>query len=254
MKSRNLSYEIVKQLLFAGLMLHGPVAWAAEVPRPPCGTSSVYPSFAGPGAAPHVQVWHLTPDWTLPDCVGWTADNVVVVAVAAQFRFAGSTEDLLTRFGAISKLQGIRYWSVLDHDWRTLITHATALDGPDLTKRRHDFTVDEMKGGDDVYFMQDDNRTHGDVIYRLRVLEFAPARFVIKTENFSAVTNLFVTVAKPGDLRTMNFLQRQSPGVWSYYGIAETSEPLLPIPDDSYANRATAYYRHLIGDTALSRP
>lgn len=232
-------------MLCAGTVL------AAETPRPPCGATPSYPGFAEPRAPPNVEVWHLSASWTPPTCTGWSsAEKGVLVALAGRFHFEGSAEDLLARFGAVSTLQGIRYWSVSDRDWRTLITNATALDGPDLTRPRPDFTVAEMKAEDGVYFAHDDNRTSGEVIYRLQVREFRPNRLVIATENVSSVTKVLLTIIKPGGLQSVHFLEREAPGIWTYYGLAQAAEdltPLLAAPDASYVNRAAALYRHLIG-------
>ena len=120
------------------------------------------------------------------------------MALAGQFRFDGNGEGLLARFGAISTLQGIHYWSVSDHQWRTLITHASALDSPDLTRQRADFTTAEMKRGRKFYFAHDDNRTSGEVIYRLRVQELTLDRLVVTTENVSPVRKLMLRLAEPG--------------------------------------------------------
>jgi hypothetical protein len=38
----------------------------------------------------------------------------MIVALAGSFRHDGDVEDLLRRFGAISALTEIRYWSVID--------------------------------------------------------------------------------------------------------------------------------------------
>jgi len=65
----------------------------------------------------------------------------VLVALAGRFSYRGSVDGLLARFGAISALAGIQYWSVTEGGWRTLITHAAALDGPDATRPRADFTL-----------------------------------------------------------------------------------------------------------------
>jgi hypothetical protein len=65
----------------------------------------------------------------------------VLVALAGRFSYRGGVDGLLARFGAISALAGIQYWSVTEGGWRTLITHATALDGPDATRPRADFTL-----------------------------------------------------------------------------------------------------------------
>ena len=239
-----------KLLLSAIALICATAAFAVEVPRPPCATPSPYPDFPEQGAPPNVEVWHSNGTWKPPACTGWTTESGVLVALAGRFRFEGSADDLLVRFGAISTLRGMRYWSVSDRDWRTLITQATALDGPDLTRPRADFTFAEMKAGNDLYFAHDETRTSGEVIYRLQVREFTRNQLVIATENVSSVTKLFVTLVKPGGLQSMHFLERQAPDTWTYYGFAKTSEdltPLLAAPDASYVNRAVALYRHLIG-------
>ena len=154
-------------------MFCGLTAQAAQAPQPPCGSSSAYPPFAEPGAPPNIRVWRNSGDlvspWIPSGCTGWAPADGLLVALAGQFRFDGNGERLLGRFGAISTLQGIRDRLVSHHQWRTLITHASALDSPDLTRQRADFTTAEMKRGRKFYFAHDDNRTSGEVIYRLRV-------------------------------------------------------------------------------------
>jgi hypothetical protein len=72
----------------------------------------------------------------------------VLVALAAHFSHSGTSDALLRRFGAISTLKGLQYWSVTEGGWRTLITDAAALTGgPDLDHRRPDFTLAEMRSG-----------------------------------------------------------------------------------------------------------
>jgi len=240
----------MKSLLIAIATICATTALAAEAPRPPCDSTSPYPSFPEQGAAPNVHVWHLSGTWKPPACTDWPAESGVLVALAGRFRFEGTSDDLLERFGAVSTLRGVRYWSISDHDWRTLISQATALEGPDLMQPRTDFTAAKMKGGHGLYFAHDESRTSGEVIYRLQVREFTPDRLVVATENVSSITKLFVTLVKPGGLQSINFLERQASGIWTYYGLAQTSQdltPLLAVPDDSYVNRAVALYQHLIG-------
>ena len=69
------------------------------------------------------------------------------MAIAGSFHYSGNLDGLLSRFGAISTLAGLQYWSHTENGWRTLITQATALDGSDPTRPRGDFTVTEMMGG-----------------------------------------------------------------------------------------------------------
>ena len=241
-------FVVALVVMFCGLTAH-----AAQAPQPPCGSSSAYPPFAETGAPPNIRVWSsgdLVSPWIPPSCTGWAPADGLLVALAGQFRFDGNGEGLLARFGAISTLQGIHYWSVSDHQWRTLITHASALDSPDLTRQRADFTTAEMKRGRKFYFAHDDNRTSGEVIYRLRVQELTLDRLVVTTENVSPVRKLMLTLAEPGGLQSVHFLERKTPHVWRYYVLARTAEDLtslLGVTDRSYVNRAVALYRHFIG-------
>ena len=120
-------------------------ATAAELPLPPCAAAAPFPDCASPGAPPNLRVWNsgeLSVPWIPPACTGWTAKSGgVLVALAGRFSYRGSVDGLLARFGAISALAGIQYWSATEGGWRTQITHAAALDGPDATRPRADFTL-----------------------------------------------------------------------------------------------------------------
>ncbi len=210
------------------------------------------PDYAAAGDPPNIRVWDRrdrAAPWVPPSCTGWSAKGAgVLVAVAGSFS-DGSSEDLLKRFGAISGLEGVRYWSVSEGGWRTLITHATALEGPDLGRPRKDFTVAEMKGGSDLYFAQSDNRASGDVLYRMQVRQAGPAGLVIAIENMSPVRRFLIPFFEPGDLQSVHYLERKGPGLWNYYGLAWAGEnvPVLRTSEASYVNRALALYRHFAG-------
>ena len=185
-------------------------------------------------------------------CTGFAAKgDGVLVAVAGSFPFAGSADDLLARFGAISSLKGLKYWSVTEGGWRTLITQATALEGPDLNRPRPDFSLPEMRSDVDLYFAQSENRAGGDVVYRMRVRDFGSNRFVVAIDNASPVSRYLVTLFNPGDLASVHFLERRGPGVWGYYGLAWASDSVvsrLAVPEASYVNRALSLYRHFLGE------
>src|SRR3954453_4343521 len=121
----------------------GALAQAADSLGPPCGITP-QPSYAPPGAAPAIRTWHA-PGWTASACTGWASSRpILLVALASSFRHEGGAADLLEVFGRISSLRGIRYWSVGDGVWRTLVTGAAALDGPGTRRRRADFAASEM--------------------------------------------------------------------------------------------------------------
>jgi len=225
----------------------GALAQTAEGPQPPCGVTP-QPPYTPPGVAPVIQTWHA-PGWTASNCTGWaSARPTLLVALAGSFRYEGGAADLLAAFGRISSLRGIRYWSVGDRGWRTLVTGAAALDGPRTRRRRADFAPAEMTRGADLYFAQEDSRSSGEVVYRMRVLEKGPDRVTITVENVTSVRFLLVPLFAPGDVRCTSYFERLSPEVWGYYGRwgiragAQTSGH-----EASSVNRALAFYRHIAG-------
>ena len=215
-------------------------------PRPPCEGISSFPEFAPPGHQPNYHVWTVV-DWAPPPCTGWSSKGGVVVAIAAQFHYSGTADDLLVRFGAISTLTSVRYWSVTENAWRTLITYAAALEGPNLTEPRGDFTAMEMKSGRDLYFTETDNRLGEPVIYRMRAKAKGES-LVVTTENVSAVHKFMLPLASPGDLQSIHYLTQIAPGTWSCYALARTVAPPLGVfgvvRNESYVNRAFALYSH----------
>lgn len=183
-------------------------------------------------------------------CTGWGSRRFdVLVAVAGRVRGEDNVETLLPRFGEVSRLAGVRYWSVSKKRWHDLITEAQALEGPDGKRRRADFSVDEMKPGCDLYFRLR-NGGSGSVIYRMRVREIASKRLVLETENTTAVRLLALPLFKPGDLQSLYFFDWSFPGVWNYFsltGIRHGASPLPRAKEFSYINRAVAIFRKIAG-------
>jgi hypothetical protein len=177
----------------------GALAQATDGPQPPCGVTP-HPFYTPTGAAPAIQTWQA-PGWTASACTGWaSAHPILLVALAGSFRHEGGAVDLLAAFGRISSLRGIRYWSVGDRGWRTLVTGAAALDGPGTRRRRADFAPAEMARGADLYFAQEDSRSSGEVVYHMRVLENGPDRVTVAVENVTSVRFLLVPLFAPGDV------------------------------------------------------
>ena len=245
----------MKRLLPIALIvvaLAGPAVAAEMGVVPPCGATPV-PDYAAVDAQPAIKVISDTElaAWRPAPCVVWTAkEDGVLVALAGRFHFNGTTDELLKRFGAISSLKGLQYWSVTDGGWRTLITSASALDAPDSGHSRADFTLAEMKSGHDLYFAQQDNRTSEEVVYRMKVRDLAADRFVVAVENVTPVRSFMLTLFDPDDLQSVHFVERESPGLYRFYGLAFAGESLpssLALPEASYVNRALALYGHLTG-------
>lgn len=243
---------IAMAFLSALLIATVPNAAMAQGPRPPCGVAPV-PAFPETGEDPAVRVWRddrILAQWPGPDCVGGVIDNPSrLVALSGAFRHEGGTEPLAARFGAISRTQGTQYWSVTDQTWKTLITGAHALTGPD-GERRADFSAAEVTSGEPLYFAQADNRSSGLVTWRMRGKTTTADRLVIEMQNVTPVTLLGLTLFPANSLKSVYFLDRTSPDTWTFYGLAMIGEQSIPwprVPDASYINRAVAEYRHFIG-------
>lgn len=226
-------------------------AIAQSNPQPPCGDIKPIPEYSKPGAMPNFHVWResdLGHWWTPPSCLGWTPKESTVVAVAGQFHHPGSADELLSRFGAVSTLAGVQYWSIRENGWRILITNAHALGGPDPNRPRGDFSLDEIKSGADLYFTETDNRTAQPIVYRMHV-DATPSSIAISIENVTPVRQFLLTLLDPGDLQSKHFFARAGPNTWTYYGLARTgiSFPLLEPDKKSYVNRALALYSHFTG-------
>lgn len=226
---------------------------AAAGPRPPCEGAAPLPPYGAAGHAPNVRTWtNEAAGWTPPACLGWpAADFRILVAIAGRFRHEGDGAALLERFGAMSRREGLQYWSVTDQDWRVLITDAAALAAPE-GPRRADFKAAEMTAGAELFYEERDNRSSGAVVYRMRVREAGRERLVIETENLTAVRALLFTLFPPGSLRAAYFAERLSPGTWGLYGLSSTGEEASALAagsEASYVNRAKALYRHFADPT-----
>jgi uncharacterized protein DUF6675 len=237
------------------------MTFAQYEPRPPCAGALPYPVHAPAGTTPAVAVWSNgdAARWIPLTCVGWPASQrfKIIVALAGNFRHDGNADDLLARFGAVSIMRGLRYWSVTDKAWRTLITDSFAVDGPDAKQHRPDFNPDELKSGTDFFFAQDDSRSSGFTVYLMRVLEQGPSRIVLETENVTPVRVLIFTLFPPGSLRATYILERRGPRVWGFYGISGTGEGASVLAgghEASYINRAVALYRYFTGVPGDAEP
>ena len=179
------------------------------------------------------------------------------MALAARFRDPLTPDQLLGRFGSISNLIGLRYWSATERTWRELITSATAVEGAAGKQPRADFSISEMRSGKDLYFGQTDNRSAGIVVYRMRVLEAAPDRVAVSVENVTSIRLLPVTLFPPNGVQSVHILERQPDGGWGYYTLMRTranSSFLTGSFASSYVNRSVAFYRHIAGIPGDAEP
>lgn len=239
----------------AAFLLAGPAsAVLAPAPRPPCAGQPV-PAYPPPDDAPNLALWtssDLGAGWKPPVCTDWPAGAAtIVVGLAGHFHDAGGTDALLARFGAISTLGAVRYWSVTDKQWNTMFPRAGAVDGRDSKKPRADFSVAELRSGADLYFTAADNRSGKDAISRFHVIAADNTHFVIETENVTPLRWAFLTYAAPGSFQTWYFVDRDGAGSWRFYSLTRVlyASALFGsvIPNNSYSNRAVAMYRHFLG-------
>ena len=239
-------------LVLALFLQEGGVSHADSGPHPPC-EGAPFPPYPDPDHSPTLRIWGWGDpgrDWVPPACTGWASTGfTTLVATVGRFRHASGADGLLRRIGAISETAGIRYWSTTRKRWQTLIVNARALTGPDGGLPREDFLPDEMCQGNVLYFQQEDNLL-GKVTYRLKVRSASPDRLAFETENTGTVGSLFAPLFQPGEIQGVYFLERESQGVWRFYGLLRTSRSASPLTmghDASYLNRAAAFYRHLVG-------
>ena len=248
---RTWTWHLVCFVLLA-ILLCQPRGYAQIGPQPPCGMEPV-PPYPGLDDSAAVKAWsksEVGDDWKPPACTGWAAVGfTTLVTTVARFRYTSEAEGLLRHIGAISELTGMRYWSTTHKQWQTLIVNAYALTGDQPNRRRQDFTLNEMKEGQVLYFEQVDNLS-GKAIYRMHIAEASADRLVVDVENVSTIRDLFITLFHPGEIQSAYFLDRESLDVWRYYSIVRTgtnANRLLTGNQSSAVNRAVAFYRYLVG-------
>jgi len=92
-------------------LAHG---YAQTGPQPPCGMDPV-PPYPGLDSSPTVTFWSESVfgrDWKPPACTGWSEVGFSsLITTVARFRYTSGAEGLLRRIGAVSELEGMRYWS-----------------------------------------------------------------------------------------------------------------------------------------------
>jgi hypothetical protein len=225
-----------------------------------CGGTPPPLAYPPVGAAPAVGTWTGANVTVSPTAEGCRANTPYVphltVSVAGRFRGAYEVDDLLTRFGAVSELLAVRYWSVSDRSWRPLVSSATALVGSAAGAPRGNFSAEELRSGRSVYLAQRDSRAASEAVYRLRVRECTRNRLVVETESTTPIRWWGVTLFSPGDVQSLYVLERADDGVWSYSS-ATTIVGALWITashDKSYINRLVALYRHTAGIPSETEP
>lgn len=207
-------------------------------------------------AIPDVAAWHKD-DARKPDCAGLlNGDFSLYVSLVGKLPAANS-DDILERFGAVSLLRGLPYWSFSENRRETMIRDAFPVTSAGKKTSGSGFTIKEMMAGHDLFYRQTDNRSAEGVTYRMRVMEHAPHRLLIAVENVSSVRFLFMTLFQPGDLQTVYLLEQAKDRTWRYYnltGIRGSGWTTGHGSEKSYMSRALSMFSHFAGMTVADTP
>jgi hypothetical protein len=175
-----------------------------------------------------------------------TRPTKLAAALAAEFRFAGSLDDLATRLAGVSALKSVRYWSASHQAWQPLVSDSGTLDGA-AGKPRPDPAAAELTPGSSFYYFE---VSYGRTVYRMTVRERTAERLVVSTENVTPIRVGILIAFEPGALQSVIFLDRRSPGLWGYYQTIRAADGASIIAlgsDGSYVNRLAALFRHVAG-------
>jgi hypothetical protein len=217
---------------------------------PPCESPPV-PAYAPAGQPPATDVWSASEltrlAWQAAPCLHWGASRTkLAAALAGEFPFAGSVDDLAARLAHISALKSVRYWSVSHQSWQPLVTDAGALDGPE-GKGRPDPVASELTPGRSFTYFE---VSHGRTVYRMTVLERTAERLVVSTENVTPIRIGILSAFDPGAMQSVIFLDKRGPGTWGYYQTIRATEGASALAlgsNASYVNRLAALYRYTAG-------
>jgi len=235
--------------LFLAIVLPGTTAMGQDHPLQPAGAECFgagvkarYPALNSP---PLVQVMRAasSAEPVGAACFDERTSAATWISVASVVRTADSLNTVIGRFGAISQLLTVQYWSTTDHTWRPLVSSASAIVG---TRPRADYSPDELATGDTRHYLITDTRSGRPVTYRLRLRQAQQGRVIVETSNVDAIKWWGITLYAAGGLDTWYFLRERSPGVWHYYSITRVlpASFLAEGHEKSYINRAVALYRH----------
>jgi hypothetical protein len=217
--------------------------------------ADVHPAFPPVNATPAVETTDVSPP-NGGNCFPDRTARATWVTVASVIQTALSPDSILQRFGAISELRQVQYWSTTDQAWRPLVSAAFAVSSANVDQPRADYTSAELVAAS-RYYRITDTRTYEPVNYRLEVHPAAHGHIVVETTNVDPIRKWGITLYQPDGLHTLYFLSERSAGVWSYYSItrAVPATFLARGHEKSYVNRAIALYRHYLRlPTTADRP
>jgi len=231
------------------------IVWAQQGPIcPETHSEASYPAYADVGNLPNIGIWKELPPLP-PECHVLTeSSSLLSVAIAARFSHEGTVEDIAARFGAVSKTQGLKYWSATDNNWRELVKSATALQSANKRSARDDFTAKEILSKQTHYFAQDDTRSWGLNVFAMNTITASVDRLTVLSQNSKPVRLGPLKLFDSGDLQTVVFISRADDNTWRYYSLAVVKDSALPAPEKSLVNRQAALYRYLTGQQPDKEP
>jgi hypothetical protein len=229
------------------------VAVANDQPTlPACLSNGVSPVFPPLNAAPVAQATRAPGGRASPagaSCFEKSDSAATWITVASIVQSSNNLDAFIERFGSVSTLLAVRYWSTTEQKWRPLVLSASAIASSNATTPRADYSLAELVTGEDRYYSVTDSRSGRAVTYRLRLWPSQPTGLVVEIANVDAIKQWGITLYAPGGLHTLYFLRKQSPAAWAYYSITRIlpNSFLAEGHDKSFINRAVAVYRHIVG-------
>jgi len=250
-----LRYFISLVIVFAAGACEQRPAVAAEHS---CSFADIHPAFPPVNAAPAVAATDVSNNSSPPSgahCFPESSQGAIWITVTSAIQTPLRPEAILRKFGAISELRGVQYWSTTDHAWRPMISAAFAVTSADTNQPRADYSSAETVGSSRLYRVTD-TRIHDPVNYSLQIHPTAQNQIFAETRNVDPIKKWGITLYAPDGLHTLYFLSEGSSGVWSYYSItrAVPASFLARGHEQSYINRAIALYRHYLQLPTTAEP
>ena len=237
-------------------MAETPAQRRERLPAPVCpdDETTPYPPYAKIGEQPSVATWRELV--TLPVGCHISLQNpaALTVSISGLFSYAGSVEEIALRLGAISKTQGLTYWSVTNQKWRELISDAYALESLNVKSVRSDFVEQEILSGENLFFAQNDTRSWGLNVYSIRTISSSADHLVLESHNASSVRFGPITIFKPDDALSILFFHRLDTTTWKYYSLSVIKSSALSAPEKSLINRQAALFRFLTNQKLEMEP
>jgi hypothetical protein len=237
--------------VLAGLAVTASLAAPPRLADSAC-LGTAQPQYAAPNSPPNINFTRVTDGHpTTPGAACFDNPDAPArwLTVASLVASADSAAALVARFGAISKLLPVQYWSTTEHKWRPMVSAAVAIVSPEARQPRADFSAAELLAPGDRYYSLTDSRLGRSTVYRLRVRSSRVTELTVDIANVDPIKQWGITLYAPGGLHTLYLLEQRAPGTWSYYSITRLRPDsfLAEGHDKSYINRAVALYRYLVG-------